>query len=261
MKRFYIPVLLTLVYQLSFSQVNKIVAIHFRIDLSAEMKNVQSKSSIGIRGNKLPLSWNKTYLLKDEDKDGIYEASINFETIEPEFKLSYKYIHDTATWETSENRIVSTKETRLNLPVDKWNQVEKINTAAYRDSLEEIELYNTITGLDSLLFTAYNNCSIKVYDSLFSENLEFYHDRGGLSTSKKDMTEAFKNNICNKVTRELLKGSIEVSPIPGYGAVEIGSHRFHNKIENVTSGYSKFVVVWQYKDTAWKVTRVISLHK
>jgi hypothetical protein len=100
-----------------------------------------------------------------------------------------------------------------------------------------------------------------VYATLFSEDLEFYHDKGGLSTSKKDMVEAVKNNICNKVNRELLKGSIEVSPIPGFGAIEIGSHRFHNLVEKSISGWSKFVVAWQFKDGLWKVTRVISLHK
>lgn len=118
-----------------------------------------------------------------------------------------------------------------------------------------------ITELDSLLFKAYNSCDLEKYASFFSEEMEFYHDKAGLSTSKKDMVESVKNNVCDKVRRELLKGSIEVSPIPGYGAVELGSHRFHNLQEKSTSGYSKFVVIWQQRDTEWKITRVISLHK
>lgn len=74
------------------------------------------------------------------------------------------------------------------------------------------------------------------------------------------MVTAVKNNICGKVNRELQKGSIEVSPIPGFGAVEIGLHRFHNLVEKSTSRYSKFIVIWQFKDNSWKATRVISLH-
>ena len=133
-------------------------------------------------------------------------------------------------------------------------------TRTQKDS-SEIVLYNTIVRLDSLLFDSYNNCKPEQYASLLSEDFEFYHDKGGLSKSKNDNVEAIKKNICGKVSRELLKGSIEVSPIPGYGAVELGLHRFHNLIEKSTSQYSKFVVIWQYKDNEWKVTRVISLHK
>ncbi|MEO8771643.1 MAG: nuclear transport factor 2 family protein [Ferruginibacter sp.] len=237
------------------------VSIHFKLDLSGEMKNVKSPASIGIRGNTAPLSWDKTYPLTDEDKNGIYEATIQFEKAAPSLHIRFKYFHDTASWEKGNDRIISTKENELNMPVDKWNIVPLINSAKYQDSVELVELTNTITNLDSLLFDAYNNCKMDVYASFFSDDLEFYHDKGGLSTSKKDMVEAVRNNICNKVHRELLQGSIEVSPIPGFGAIEIGSHRFHNLVEKSTSGFSKFVVAWQYKDGVWKVTRVISLHK
>jgi hypothetical protein len=51
-----------------------------------------------------------------------------------------------------------------------------------------------------------------VQEHIISENLEFYHDQGGLLTSKTKLIAALKNNICGKVTRELLKGSIEVIP-------------------------------------------------
>ena len=123
-------------------------------------------------------------------------------------------------------------------------------------------LHDTIAQMDSLFFEAYNNCRLKVFETVLSEDLEFYHDRGGLSTSKKDMIAALKNNICNKVTRGLLKGSIEVYPIPGYGAVQMGAHRFHNHHEKPksTSRYSKFVHTWKREPDGWKLTRVISLH-
>jgi hypothetical protein len=59
-------------------------------------------------------------------------------------------------------------------------------------------------------------------------SLEFYHDKGGLTTSKQEILDATKQNICGKVTRELVKGSVEVYSIKDYGAVEIGLHKFHN---------------------------------
>jgi hypothetical protein len=55
-----------------------------------------------------------------------------------------------------------------------------------------------------------------------------------------------KKYICGKATRELVQGSVEVFPIPGYGAVETGLHKFHNKQQNnVTSKPCRFVIVWK----------------
>ena len=121
-------------------------------------------------------------------------------------------------------------------------------------------LYETIVKLDSTVFEAYNNCRMDIYASFFSEDLEFYHDKAGLSRSKEDMVESIKKYICGKVNREIVQGSIEVSAIPGFGAIEIGKHRFHNLVEKSTSQPGNFVVVWQHQNNEWKITRVISLH-
>ncbi len=125
------------------------------------------------------------------------------------------------------------------------------------------KLYNEIVLQDSLFFHAYNNCDIKTQTNYYSDSIEFYHDKGGLSTSKKDLLAATQKNICGKVTRELIKGSIEVSPVPGYGAIEIGMHRFHNNQEpesNQKQTGSRFIIIWHYIKGEWKITRVISLH-
>lgn len=122
-------------------------------------------------------------------------------------------------------------------------------------------LQDSIVALDSTLFQAYNTCDSTTYAALFSDDFEFYHDKGGLQTSKQASVEAFKKNVCGKVTRELLPGSIEVSPVPGFGAVEIGKHRFHNRLEpDAISNYARFVIVWKREPASWKITRVISLH-
>jgi len=123
-------------------------------------------------------------------------------------------------------------------------------------------LHDTIARMDSLLFEAYNTCKLDVFEKMMSEDIEFYHDRGGLTTSKKQLMESLKNNICGKVSRELLKGSIEVYRIPGYGAVQMGEHRFFNnqEKENGPSRFSKFVHTWRWENGQWQLTRVISLH-
>lgn len=124
------------------------------------------------------------------------------------------------------------------------------------------EFYNNIVYLDSIFFDAYDHCNIPVMESLIAEDLEFYHDKGGLSKSKKETIEAIRRNICGKVTRELLQGSIEVYEINGYGAVEMGFHGFHNNQEKETgpTHFSKFVHIWRFQNNTWQLTRIISLH-
>lgn len=122
-------------------------------------------------------------------------------------------------------------------------------------------LYDTIAALDARWEDAYNHCKMDVMEDIISEDLEFYHDLGGLMTSKKKLNDALKQNICGKVTRELKKGSLEVFPIHGYGAVEMGMHAFHNSAEpNAETHYSKFVHIWKRTNGKWQITRVISLH-
>ncbi len=137
----------------------------------------------------------------------------------------------------------------------------QVNLPVYKPDVSKA-FYDSIVQLDSTFFEAYNNCRLGKMDSLISEDVEFFHDRGGLTTSKKELIEALKKNICGKVTRELLKGSIEVYEIPAYGAIEMGFHGFHNNQEKETgpTHFSKFVTIWQRKNNEWKMTRVISLH-
>jgi hypothetical protein len=126
---------------------------------------------------------------------------------------------------------------------------------------QNTKIYETIASLDSIFFNAYNTCDIKTQIDFYSDSIEFYHDKSGLSTSKKDIIESTKKYICGKVTRELVKGSIEVSAIPGYGAVELGSHMFHNNQEkNDTPHPSKFVIFWRENNGKWTIAKVISLH-
>jgi ketosteroid isomerase-like protein len=131
----------------------------------------------------------------------------------------------------------------------------------FRTSAQAKSLYQTIVELDSIFFTAYNTCDLKKQAEFYSDSIEFYHDQGGLITSKQIILQAKEKNICGKVTRELVKGTIEVSPIPDYGAVEIGMHMFHNNQEKGQVPHaSRFVVIWRNRGDKWTIERVISLH-
>ena len=134
------------------------------------------------------------------------------------------------------------------------NEIQK-----YKPS--DIKLHNEIVKMDAKYFNAYNTCDMQTQADLYDENIEFFHDKGSLATDKKELLKALKENICNKVTRTLIKGSIEVYPIKDYGTIEIGYHKFFNKEEpNAKSIPSKFIVVWKKNKNDWKITKVISLH-
>jgi hypothetical protein len=79
-----------------------------------------------------------------------------------------------------------------------------------------------------------------------------------MARGRQALVDGIKNNICGKVTRELVPGTLQVDPIANYGAVEIGVHRFHHLGHDDEVGEAQFIMLWQNKDGAWQITRVIS---
>jgi len=126
---------------------------------------------------------------------------------------------------------------------------------------DDLDLYLTILNKDLEYFTAYNNCDMEKQAAMYTEDVEFYHDQGGLNTSKTEILQMIKENICGKVQRTLVEGSVEVYPIKGYGAVEVGYHTFFNNEEpDAPAKPSKFITIWRLEENQWKMARVVSLH-
>jgi hypothetical protein len=125
------------------------------------------------------------------------------------------------------------------------------------------DLYRTVEALDGALFGAFNSCDLETMGAMVAEDLEFYHDRTGLQRGRGPFLDAIRNNICGKVRREPIAGAFEVYPLAGFGAVEIGAHRFCDArrfkvCDPAHSGDAKFVHVWQQTGAGWKLSRVIS---
>lgn len=127
-------------------------------------------------------------------------------------------------------------------------------------SKKQTELFNKVALLDSALFTAYNSKNLDLMKTYFTRDLEWYQDNGGLIDYKK----VFSNfqSIFNRdydLKRNLIKESLEVHPIEGYGAIEIGKHQFKH-IENgkLEIGTFKFLMIWKNENGNWKISRVIS---
>ncbi len=123
-----------------------------------------------------------------------------------------------------------------------------------------IALYKEIAAMDSIIFAAFNSQDLAKFKSLFTKDLEWFQDNGGL-IPYKTVFENFNNTFKKpfKLTRELVPGTLEVHPIKDYGAIEIGVHQFRH-IENGKEeiGTFKFLMIWQKKNDHWKIARVVS---
>ena len=139
------------------------------------------------------------------------------------------------------------------------------NTATGNEAVKptaETELYKQIYFADSAMFYAFNHCDSVQYRKYLSDDLEFYHDLGGLHYLAEEMQSI--TEMCarhSNIRRELVKGTMEVYKLGNAGALQIGIHRIYHTNPGQTehlSGEYKFIQVWEKKDASWKVKRIIS---
>lgn len=125
---------------------------------------------------------------------------------------------------------------------------------------EAAALRDLVARLDHAMFEAYNAHDVDALMSWFATDLEFYHDTGGLlgfEQVKAGFANVFAHNP--DIRRDLVEGSLAVYPIQGYGAIEIGAHRFcHTENGKSDCGTFQFTQIWRFKDGAWKVSRDVS---
>ena len=122
------------------------------------------------------------------------------------------------------------------------------------------ELKETIARMDAKMFDAFNAHDVDLLMSMFTEDLEFYHDKGGL-TNQQQTREGFSGMFGRTpdIHREMVKGSLEIYPIKDYGAMEIGRHRFcHKENGKDDCGTFGFAMVWRKTGDSWKISRVLS---
>jgi hypothetical protein len=122
-------------------------------------------------------------------------------------------------------------------------------------------LYDELARMDSLLFhTAFVSCNPDSFQAFFTEDVEFYHDRAGASFGE-DVRTLRGCPRDQGVRRVLIEGSLEVYPMNGYGAIQMGEHRFVEAGAE-TSTIAKFVHLWRHEDGRWRIARVLSFeHK
>jgi len=132
---------------------------------------------------------------------------------------------------------------------------------ALQEIKTEARLGAAVSELDRQLFEAYNHCDLKKFDSLLADDVEFYHDQGGVTLGHAALTESVRNNICTGDTqRVLVPGTLKIYPMKGLGAIEMGVHRFTHPRTGAANGTGEasFVHLWRYQNGAWKLSRALS---
>ncbi|MDY7231723.1 nuclear transport factor 2 family protein [Hyalangium rubrum] len=132
------------------------------------------------------------------------------------------------------------------------------------------ELVAQLEELDLKLFDAVFGCRLDTLASLIAEDFEFVHDKWGQTA---DSGPAFVESVrqgCEKqktgenftARRELVPGTMTVHVLKGYGAMQMGTHRFFalqpGRPDRLTET-GKFIDLWKkQQDGSWKLARVIS---
>src|SRR5690606_476647 len=132
------------------------------------------------------------------------------------------------------------------------------------------QLSATILRLDSLFWQAYNTCNLEKMADHFTDDVEFYHDKGGATFGLPALLAATRKGMCNeagsfRLRREAVDGTVKVFPLledgAVYGAILTGEHVFYvlekGKAERL-DGKARFTHLWLLQDGSWKMARVLS---
>ncbi|MFC4820323.1 nuclear transport factor 2 family protein [Dokdonella ginsengisoli] len=136
------------------------------------------------------------------------------------------------------------------------------SAAEPRETSPDAPLEQTISALDTAVFDAFNHCSdpgqLEKHASYFAENVEFYHDTGGVTWNRNDMLANTRKYVCGNFTRELVPGTLQVYPIKDFGALSKGTHRFCQVSSGKCEGMADFTILWHQSGNRWEITRVLS---
>jgi hypothetical protein len=130
--------------------------------------------------------------------------------------------------------------------------------------LTQQELFAAIAKLDSAMFAVVYTCHPDK-EKYFTPDLEFYHDKSGLTRTSKALMEISQKNFCDrknyKLRRELVPGTLKVFPMDNYGAIQSGEHYFFETVDGGKEkkvGVAKFTHLWQFANGEWRISRVLS---
>ena len=162
------------------------------------------------------------------------------------------------------------RNSRLTLIVIGYLSLSAFSVARCAET-EDQKLTNLILEQDRLFWNAYNTCDLESFKKFFTDDVEFYHDQGGVTLGVNALTETVRTNLCGsnprRVRREAVPDSVKVFPLRNgreiYGAVISGEHLFYvtepGKKESL-AGRANFTHLWLIKNGTARMSRVLSFN-
>ncbi|PHI18176.1 DUF4440 domain-containing protein [Lewinellaceae bacterium SD302] len=131
---------------------------------------------------------------------------------------------------------------------------------------DSAEISRIILAKDSAFWTVYNSCDMNAFAEFLTEDLEFYHDKGGLLEGRAALIKTMQDGLCGNtenfsLRREAVTGTVAVFPMTKIGAIITGEHLFYineKGKEEYLDGKARFSHIWRYADGEWRMARVLS---
>lgn len=143
--------------------------------------------------------------------------------------------------------------------------------AAAETTLPEGEvLTEAIAARDAEFFAlAFEGCDPDRLRTMLAPDFEMYHDRGGVvaRTAEAFVQEYRESCVARQAPdawrsrRELVRSTLNVHPVPGYGAIEDGEHQFYERQGDGAerlAGHARFTQLWRLTADGWQLARVFS---
>ena len=116
---------------------------------------------------------------------------------------------------------------------------------------------------------AFEGCDPDRLRTMLTPGFEMYHDRGGVVARTADAFVADYRESCTarqapdawRSRRELVAASLNVHPVPGFGAIEDGEHQFYERQGDGPerlAGHARFTQLWRLGPDGWRLARVFS---
>ena len=127
----------------------------------------------------------------------------------------------------------------------------------------------SVLAKDSIFWQHYNACNIDAMRLFFTDDIEFYHDKGGVINGLDKFLSVSKQNLCGndnfRLRREVVAGTVSIFPMKDgeklYGAILSGQHVFYvleKGKEPRLDGLARFTHLWLKTASGWKMSRVLS---
>jgi hypothetical protein len=145
-----------------------------------------------------------------------------------------------------------------------------IQAAAVPALPEGPALTEAIAARDSEFFELlFEGCDPARMATMLTPDFEMYHDRGGVVAIGSEAFVADYARNCAargapdawRSRRELLRPTLNVHPVPGFGAIEDGAHQFHERQGDGPerlAGRARFTQLWKLTPQGWQLARVFS---